>query len=42
MPLNRIDNDKPFDEEKEEKFINKMNALDLELSQTKRLFNFPK
>eukprot|EP00347_Sterkiella_histriomuscorum_P024504 403330880 len=28
------------DQEKEEKFISKMNGLDLELSQTKRLFNF--
>lgn len=30
------------DEDQEDKFISKMNGLDLELSQTKRLFQFNK
>lgn len=29
-----------MDKEKEEKYLNNMNGLNLELSQTKRLFNF--
>ncbi|CDW76678.1 UNKNOWN [Stylonychia lemnae] len=40
LPSRQFNINKPIDSEKEENFISKMNGLDLELSQTKRIFGF--